>query len=382
MIECWRKQLDGKKTVGAVLMDLSKAFDCVNHRLLIAKLHAYGFSRNSLCMIYSYLTDRQHRVEVDGVFSSWKEINIGVPQGSILGPLLFNIYINDLFFSLKDPSMSLCNYADDNTLFSADTDCNVLLKRLENEMKVLCLWFSDNGLQLNADKCKLLVVGAPKVDDLFIYVNSEKIEASNSVKLLGVIIDRDIRFTEKGNRVCKKIASKLKALKRIVPYLPETKCKLLADTFVTSQANYCPLVWNFSTRKVLNSLERLQSKSSNLVSSTDGISIHRRNCETLLSEIYKTKFSLNPSYMQDVFPFKCFHHDMRNPDALVRNKMRTTKYGLNSVSHIGTLLWETLPASVKNLESHEAFKMQVTSLNSLRCRCHLCQPYIHQVGYL
>ena len=93
-------------------MDLSKAFDTINHELLIAKLHAYGFSKNSLSIILSYLSDRWQRVKINATFSSWKELIQGIPQGSVLGPLLFNIYLNDLFFILTS---CICNFADDTT---------------------------------------------------------------------------------------------------------------------------------------------------------------------------------------------------------------------------------------------------------------------------
>ena len=128
--------------VGAVMMDLSKAFDCLRHDLLIAKLHAYGFSHDALSLIYSYLHSRQQRVKVNGSFSSWKQLTLGVPQGSVLGPLLFNIYINDLLFSLNNTGV--CNYADDTTLFACDIDTDSVVARLELDSARAIKWFSDN----------------------------------------------------------------------------------------------------------------------------------------------------------------------------------------------------------------------------------------------
>ena len=98
MVEKWRKTLDGGGETGAVLTDLSKAFDCIDHNLLIAKLNAYGFEKQSINFIYSYLTKRKQRTKVDSAVSSWEILFSGVPQSSVLGPLLFNIYICDMFF--------------------------------------------------------------------------------------------------------------------------------------------------------------------------------------------------------------------------------------------------------------------------------------------
>ena len=117
MIEKWKTILNKKLKVGALFMDLSIAFDTLDHSLLLAKLSAYNFDNNSLSFVRSYLANRIQRCKIENHFSNWREITTGVPQGSILGPLLFNIFINDIFQSVE--CSNVFNYADDNTLFSS-----------------------------------------------------------------------------------------------------------------------------------------------------------------------------------------------------------------------------------------------------------------------
>ena len=120
MIEKWRKFLDIGGHAAALLTDLSKAFDCIDHELLIAKLHAYGFDNDALKFIYSYLKGRKQRTKINSSYSSLAEILFGVPQGSILGPLLFNVYICDLFYDIDD--LDFASFANDNTPYSCLSD--------------------------------------------------------------------------------------------------------------------------------------------------------------------------------------------------------------------------------------------------------------------
>ena len=131
MIKRWKKSLDKKGYAGGVLIDLSKAFDALNHDSLLAKLYAYGFEKSSLKLIHSYLKNRWQRTKINNELSSWIELILGVPQGSILGPLLFNIYINDLFFIIDE--VNVCNFADDTTLYACDQELDNLLNRLEHD---------------------------------------------------------------------------------------------------------------------------------------------------------------------------------------------------------------------------------------------------------
>ena len=129
LVENCRAGLDNRNIVGMVLMDLSKAYDCLPHDLLIAKLEAYKFGMNSLRLLYSYLTARRQRVKINSTHSTWLDITSGVPQGSVLGPLLFNIFIYDMIVFLK--RSKVCNFADDNTLYAISKQLHEVLACLE-----------------------------------------------------------------------------------------------------------------------------------------------------------------------------------------------------------------------------------------------------------
>ena len=135
MLERWKEALDNRKIAGALLTDLSKAFDCLNHELLIAKLEAYGFHHSALTYIFSYLSDRKQRTKVNNFFSSWSNIETGVPQGSILGPLSFNIYMNDIFYFIREED--LANYPDDNTPYAIENEIETLISIIEKDASIL-----------------------------------------------------------------------------------------------------------------------------------------------------------------------------------------------------------------------------------------------------
>ena len=129
MIEKWRRSVNGGGRAGALLTDLSKIFDCIDHELLIAKLYAYGFDKNSLYFVNSYLKGRKQRTEINSSYSAFAEILFGVTQSSILGPLLFNIYICDLFIENSDTDIA--NYADDNTPYACSSDLDSIIFKLQ-----------------------------------------------------------------------------------------------------------------------------------------------------------------------------------------------------------------------------------------------------------
>ena len=174
---------------------------------MIAKLNAYGFDYNSLKLIHSYLSNRLQRVRVNSSYSSWSEIIYGVPQGSILGPLLFNIYLGDFFMFCKESDIT--NYADDNSPFSCNEDIESVILKLENDSKILLTWISNNGLKANLDKFHLTLNNPD--ERYFIKIQNFQIFNSKCKKLLGIKIDGSLSFTEHVGELCNKSSQKLHA---------------------------------------------------------------------------------------------------------------------------------------------------------------------------
>ncbi len=131
-------------------MDLSKAYDCIPHNLLIAKLEAYGLDTCGLKLVYSYLTNRKQRVKVGSACSTFQSITTGIPQGSVLGPLLFNIFINDLFFAYL--GSEICSFADDTTIYACDTSIDTVTIKLKDDLQKLLDWFKNNRMCANPAK--------------------------------------------------------------------------------------------------------------------------------------------------------------------------------------------------------------------------------------
>ena len=389
MLELWKKALDSKGTAGAILTDLSKAFDCLNHNLLLAKMEAYGFDKTALKFIQDYLKDRKQRTKVNSSFSLWLELILGVPQGSILGPLLFNIFINDMFYFIKDTKIA--NYADDNTLHTVKDNIEDLLKTLENETSIILHWFRINEMKPNDDKCHLLVCNH---DQLFVTLGNEKIVSTNSVELLGVTIDNKLNFTDHVSELCKNGNQKLHALARISKYLEKDKLRIIMKTFIQSQFNYCPLVWMFHNRTLNHKINKLHEralrivyKSENLtfqelLEKDDSVTIHHKNLQRLATEMYKIKNHLSPLAVREFFPEKVHKQELRYKRHWETYNVRTVKYGTETIKHMGPKTWNLVPNEIRESKSLLEFKQKIKRWKPKKCTCRLCKTYIYDLGFL
>ena len=309
MLEKWKISLDRGGYSGGVLMDLSKAFDTRDHDLLITKLYAYGFGRSALRLIKSYHSDRWQRVKVNSSYSSWSALLKGVPQGSVLGPLIFNLYINDLFYIINT---DVCNYADDTTPYAVDMSIKKLMAKLELASDKAMDWFHYNGMKSNSSKCKLLVYGH-KHECMICNVGETRVIETHLAKLPGVEIESELTFNSYLDTVCKKASQKLNALSQLCSFIPFDKRKCLMGVFFVWQFSYSPLVWMFHSRKLnkkindvhyraLRMVHRDETSSFNEFLAKDGsVTIRHRNLQFLAIEMYKVFNGIAPALMSNIF---------------------------------------------------------------------------------
>ena len=160
----------------------SRSTPGLNHELLIAKLHTYGFGRSALKLFHRYLSNRRQKVKINGLYSTKRETNLGVPQDSVLGPFLFNIYIADIFYLMN--GTNICNYTDDTTLYSCACEVKNVITKLEQNAKHLATWLLENHMKLNEGKFHLIIFGTSKERDNM-RVGEVQIEESDDEKVFG-----------------------------------------------------------------------------------------------------------------------------------------------------------------------------------------------------
>ena len=391
MIDKWKKAVDNNKIFGAVLTDLSKAFDCICHDLLIAKLNAYGLSLPALKLIKDYLQNRKQRTKIGSSYSDWEDITSGVPQGSILGPLLFNIFLCDLF--LEDENNYFANYAGDTTPYYFGSTTAEVLDNLSCLTKKMFSWFANNQMKANDDKCHL-ILSSPE-DDIAFQIENSTIKCSKVKKLLGVHIDYKLKFDTHVETICEKAHRKLNALSRITNYMELPKRRILMNAFLKAQFNYCPVIWMNHSRGLNNKINRLHErclriiyndKCSNfeeLLNKDNSVSVHHHNIQALAIELYKVVNDMSPEVISKVFQVKdTLSYNLRNNSQFLTYAIHSVYNGTESASYLGLKIWEQIPAKIRNKESLDSFKREIKKWKPVDCPCRICKTFMPNLGFI
>ncbi len=269
LVEKVSKALDNNKIVVGVFLDLKKAFDTVNHQILLRKLEKIGVRGTPLLWLKSYLTNRKQYVSFQNHKSETKYITCGVPQGSVLGPLLFIIYINDLPKVTK--SLYSILFADDTNLFLEGSSYKEIIAKLNPELVLLSEWFKANKLSLNLTKTHFMVFHRAKFksnDMIPLKINNNVIEKTESTKFLGVIIDNKLTWTNHIVHVKNKIAKGIGIIHKARKYLNKQSLIKLYYSFVHPYLIYCVEAWGNAIDSYLDPIIKLQKKSVRLITSS------------------------------------------------------------------------------------------------------------------
>lgn len=384
LLEDWKQALDSNQYVAAVLMDLSKAFDCLPHDILLAKLSAYGLSDGASRLLQSYLTNRKQQIKIGQTVSTWASITKGVPQGSILGPLLFNVFINDIFYFIKQSC--LYNYADDNTLSFKSHNFEELINVLQSESNVLIDWFHINKMQANPEKFQAIALGKPTYDKKPSFnIGSAQITCEKVVKLLGVDIDYKLTFDFHIQDLCKKAATQINVLKRMGNRLTQQNRLLIFHTFVLSNFNFCPMAWHFCSESNIKKMEKLQERAlrfvyenytspyQELLDKINIPSLQIRRIRIMALETFKIINNMAPPVLSDLIVKRNSNINFRYTNILQIPQVKTTSYGKNSFRYAAPALWNSLPEHFRQTTNFGLFRNLISSWNGKLCKCRNCR---------
>ncbi len=362
------------KYVGAVQLDLSKAFDLVNHKLLLEKLHLYKCNDLSMFWFESYLTGRSQCVKINNVHSDYQEISAGVPQGSILGPLMFLLYMNDLPLCMNDSNNIL--YADDVTLLSSHKNVESLQCKLSNDVLLVTDWFHKNDMVLSINKCQCMLMssrqklmkGNYKNVNLNVTSDTDTIQCAKTTKILGVLVDQFLSWEDQIEYIKLKIVRNLHLLKKIKVFLPLNARKMFYNSYILPHFDYCSIIWGNCSKTLLRKLITLQKKAARIILDKDNrcsskvmfpelnwVALEERISYNIATEMYKCMNNLAPKYFDGMF--KCnadrYQYKTRSADS---NNVYVQKGHLRNFANVGSKIWNNIPLNIKNAKNLGSFK--------------------------
>ena len=370
------EHLDKGRLIGAVFLDLRKAFDIIPHDLLIKKLSSYGLDGIALKWFESYLKGRQQCVSFKGATSDFLPVYSGVPQGSILGPLLFCIYINEISDLPLHPQTKISLYADDTAIFSSGFGVHSVQKQLQADIKVISQWFLENGLIVNTDKTKVMLFASSKrkkTAELNIVMDGELLEKVTKFKYLGVVVDQNLDWTPHVNEVIKKLCSSVACIRRIRHCVTKSTLTQLYYSLFLPHIDYCCTAWGCTTKTNLGRLQRCQNKFARLVlnaeyrtstvSLLDALkwqSIEKRLSYQYCIMAYKSLNDMGPPYLSHLLSRRNVVYSTRHVESnQLYLPIPKTENKKRSFSYKASKLFNSLPLHVQSSSTLEVFKKRL-----------------------
>ena len=252
---------------GVIFLDLKKAFDCVDHSILLRKLYNYGIREKSFEWFQSYLSDRVQMCKVNQTLSNKRTVKCGVPQGSNLGPLLFLLYINDLPNCLSSSAASM--FADDTNISTHGSEVEIQ-EHLNHDLENIHQWLLANKLTLNKEKTEYMVIGSRQrlskiSNELEIHVGETTIKRVSYAKTLGVVTDDHLTWERQIDNIQTKISKGIGMLRRMKKIVPITALKKVYNAIILPHFDYCSLVWDNCSDYLIDKLQKLQNRAARVI---------------------------------------------------------------------------------------------------------------------
>ena len=368
--------IDNRDYCAGVFIDLSKAFDTIDHTILLTKLQHYGIRGVALDWFKSYLTNRAQFVSIESVNSDNGDITCGVPQGSILGPLLFLIYINDIYCSSSVLKFIL--FADDTNLFYSSKSISDLQHVLNHEMAALSDWFKANKLSLNIDKTSYILFCANNArripePSFELYIESIKVKRVESCKFLGVYLDEKMTWKTHIDQITSKMSKSIGIISRTKHILPKYVLHTLYYTMIFPYLHYCNIVWASTYPSRLEKIIVLQKRIIRIISLCN----YREHTSNLFKELHILKFpditflqtalfmfrvhnKLLPSHLINTFyQNNEIHHYCTRSSYNYHLELVNTNIKQFSITYKGPVLWNSIPVSIRSLKNINQFKQHI-----------------------